>query len=138
MSVAPDLQGDAQGFGHLCGEGWSPCLAREPRRRSAGHGNAQTGKNKGGAGERSLAEPGTAGDHGGPSGRVGVSQGPLQREGRAAAEPALQKHRPTSPGKWLVCVGSMAAAVREAQGRGCLSLASVAFWEGFALTKPLS
>lgn len=38
-------------------------------------------------------------------------------------------------GKWLVCVGTMAAGVREAQGRGCLSPASVAFWEGFALFK---
>lgn len=29
----------------------------------------------------------------------------------------------------------MAAGVREAQGRGCLSPASVAFWEGFVLFK---
>lgn len=57
------------------------------------------------------------------------------RAGRAAAEPALRERRPTSPGKWLVCVGSMAAGVREAQGRGCLSLASVAFREGFALSR---
>lgn len=102
-----------------------------PQPQCGDRGTPRPGKNKGGAGECLLPQPGTA--------WAGVeAPGPLRREGRAVAEFALQKHRPTSLRKWLVCVGSMAAGVREAQGRGCLSLASVAFREGFVLTKCLS
>lgn len=75
MSVAPDLQGTSKALVTSAGKGWSPCfkfiLVFESRRRSAGHGNAQTGKNKGSADELALAEPGTAGDHGDRRGRVG-------------------------------------------------------------------